>query len=129
MNMLSINVNGKSVSADIQPRTHLADFLREKLNLTGTHLGCEHGVCGACTLLVDGVPTRSCITFALSPASRPRSPRSRGWMKTRSHASCAPPSPGSTACSAVTARRAWSSRRGTSCCAWMHRPSTTYASR
>lgn len=66
MNMLSINVNGKSVSADIQPRTHLADFLREKLNLTGTHLGCEHGVCGACTLLVDGVPTRSCITFALA---------------------------------------------------------------
>lgn len=66
MNMLSINVNGKSVSADIQPRTHLADFLREKLNLTGTHLGCEHGVCGACTLLVDGVPTRSCITFAVA---------------------------------------------------------------
>ena len=43
---------------------YLADFLREQLNLTGTHLGCEHGVCGACTLLVDGDPVRSCITFA-----------------------------------------------------------------
>ncbi|MHC2468531.1 xanthine dehydrogenase family Fe-S subunit [Bradyrhizobium embrapense] len=66
MSICSLNVNGSAVSAEIQPRTHLADFLREKLNLTGTHLGCEHGVCGACTLLVDGVPTRSCITFALA---------------------------------------------------------------
>jgi carbon-monoxide dehydrogenase small subunit len=66
MSTFTINVNGKAVSAEIQPRTHLADFLREKLNLTGTHLGCEHGVCGACTLLIDGVPTRSCITFALA---------------------------------------------------------------
>ena len=60
------SVNGKACKAEVQPRTHLADFLREKLNLTGTHLGCEHGVCGACTLLVDGVPTRSCITFAVT---------------------------------------------------------------
>jgi len=66
MTSVSITVNGKPATAEIQPRTHLADFLREKLNLTGTHLGCEHGVCGACTLLVDGVPTRSCITFALA---------------------------------------------------------------
>lgn len=66
MNTVNINVNGKACSAEVQPRTHLADFLREKLNLTGTHLGCEHGVCGACTLLVDGVPTRSCITFAVA---------------------------------------------------------------
>ncbi|WP_375776368.1 2Fe-2S iron-sulfur cluster-binding protein [Bradyrhizobium sp. ma5] len=66
MSTCNLNVNGSAVSAEIQPRTHLADFLREKLNLTGTHLGCEHGVCGACTLLVDGVPTRSCITFAMA---------------------------------------------------------------
>ena len=66
MSTCNLNVNGSAVSAEIQPRTHLADFLREKLNLTGTNLGCEHGVCGACTLLVDGVPTRSCITFALA---------------------------------------------------------------
>ena len=61
---LSLNVNGLAVAAEIEPRLHLADFLRENLNLTGTHLGCEHGVCGACTLLVDGEPVRSCITFA-----------------------------------------------------------------
>jgi aerobic carbon-monoxide dehydrogenase small subunit len=61
---LSLRVNGRAVSAEIEPRLHLADFLREALNLTGTHLGCEHGVCGACTLLVDGEPVRSCITFA-----------------------------------------------------------------
>jgi carbon-monoxide dehydrogenase small subunit len=64
MSTVTLKVNGKGVRADVQPRIHLADFLRETQNLTGTHLGCEHGVCGACTLLVDGVPTRSCITFA-----------------------------------------------------------------
>jgi len=61
---LSFSVNGRAVSAEVEPRLHLADFLRETLNLTGTHLGCEHGVCGACTLLIDGEPVRSCITFA-----------------------------------------------------------------
>ncbi len=66
MNFVSLTVNGKSVSASVQPRTHLADFVRETQNLTGTHLGCEHGVCGACTILVDGVPTRSCITYAVA---------------------------------------------------------------
>jgi carbon-monoxide dehydrogenase small subunit len=63
-----MTVNGRMVSASIEPRTHLADFLRDALNLTGTHLGCEHGVCGACTLLVDGVPVRSCITYAAACA-------------------------------------------------------------
>ncbi|MGZ5811325.1 MAG: (2Fe-2S)-binding protein, partial [Xanthobacteraceae bacterium] len=66
MNRISLNVNGRPVSSDVEPRTHLADFLRESRDLTGTHLGCEHGVCGACTLLVDGVPVRSCITFAVA---------------------------------------------------------------
>lgn len=61
---LTLSVNGRAVSAMVEPRLHLADFLREELNLTGTHLGCEHGVCGACTLLVDGEPIRSCIAFA-----------------------------------------------------------------
>jgi aerobic carbon-monoxide dehydrogenase small subunit len=61
---LSLSVNGRTVSEEVEPRWHLADFLRERLNLTGTHLGCEHGVCGACTVLVDGEPIRSCITFA-----------------------------------------------------------------
>jgi carbon-monoxide dehydrogenase small subunit len=59
-----LTVNGKRVEAAVAPRMHLADFLREDLHLTGTHLGCEHGVCGACTLLVDGALARGCITFA-----------------------------------------------------------------
>jgi aerobic carbon-monoxide dehydrogenase small subunit len=66
MNRVSLKVNGRSVSRDVEPRMHLADFVRESLDLTGTHLGCEHGVCGACTILVDGVPVRSCITFAVT---------------------------------------------------------------
>ena len=66
MNQISLTINGSKVSGEAEPRTHLADFLRESRDLTGTHLGCEHGVCGACTLLVDGVPVRSCITFAVA---------------------------------------------------------------
>src|ERR1700753_3837417 len=57
-------VNGRGVREHVPPRTHLADLLREKLRLTGPHLRCEQGVCGACTLLVDGEPIRSCITYA-----------------------------------------------------------------
>ena len=66
--MLALKINGRNVNAEVEPRTHLADFVREAQNLTGTHLGCEHGVCGACTILVDGVPVRSCITYAVSCA-------------------------------------------------------------
>ena len=61
-----MTVNGEAVEALVEPRTHLADFLRENRGLTGTNLGCEHGVCGACTLEIDGVPMRSCITFAVA---------------------------------------------------------------
>jgi aerobic carbon-monoxide dehydrogenase small subunit len=63
---IALTVNARAVRADVEPRTHLADFLRDGLDLTGTHLGCEHGVCGACTLLLDGVPARSCITYAVA---------------------------------------------------------------
>src|SRR5438477_2670686 len=62
---LQINVNGERVEALVEPRTHLADFLRDQQRLTGTHLGCEHGVCGACTVLIDGQPARSCIAYAV----------------------------------------------------------------
>ena len=62
---ISIMLNGKVIVGSAEPRTHLADFIREACNLTGTHLGCEHGVCGACTLLIDGAPARSCITYAV----------------------------------------------------------------
>ena len=63
---VELTVNGRKVSGQAEPRTHLADFLRGELGLTGTHLGCEQGVCGACTVLVDGMPQRSCLTFAVS---------------------------------------------------------------
>jgi carbon-monoxide dehydrogenase small subunit len=66
MTRIRLRVNGKVVSDDVPPRLSLADFLRERRNLTGTHLGCEHGVCGACTILIDGEPTRSCLTFAVA---------------------------------------------------------------
>jgi aerobic carbon-monoxide dehydrogenase small subunit len=58
-------VNGTVRSADVEARRTLADFLREDCRLTGTHLGCEHGVCGACTVLVDGLAVRSCLVFAV----------------------------------------------------------------
>ena len=70
MNAISLTVNARKISAEVEPRLHLADFLREHLHLTGTHLGCEHGVCGACTLLVDGAPARGCITFAAACGGR-----------------------------------------------------------
>ena len=66
MKTINLTVNGRAVSASVEPRTQLADFLRETLNLTGTHLGCEHGVCGACTLYIDGAPARSCIPLAVA---------------------------------------------------------------
>ena len=64
MTTIGLTVNGRAINKPVDPRTHLADFLRDQLDLTGTHLGCEHGVCGACTLLLDHMPARSCITFA-----------------------------------------------------------------
>jgi carbon-monoxide dehydrogenase small subunit len=66
MTAAEFTINGRAVKVDVEPRTHLADFIRETQTLTGTHLGCEHGVCGACTVLVDGVPVRSCITYAVA---------------------------------------------------------------
>jgi carbon-monoxide dehydrogenase small subunit len=63
---ISLAINGRSIQAEVEPRLHLADFLRESQYLTATHIGCEHGVCGACTVLVDGAPARSCITFAVA---------------------------------------------------------------
>jgi carbon-monoxide dehydrogenase small subunit len=64
MKNITLHLNGRSVTAPVEDRTHLADHLREHHGLTGTHLGCEHGVCGACTIQLDGAPVRSCITFA-----------------------------------------------------------------
>jgi carbon-monoxide dehydrogenase small subunit len=62
---MSVTVNGERHEREIEPRLLLSDFLRHELNLTGTHVGCEHGVCGACTVLFDGEPVRSCILLAV----------------------------------------------------------------
>ena len=62
---VTLAVNGKTRSASAEPRLTLLDFLRDRLNLTGTHMGCEHGVCGACTVNYDGVPVRACLVFAV----------------------------------------------------------------
>ena len=62
---ITVTVNGSVKEARIEPRLTLADFLREECRLTGTHLGCEHGVCGACTVLLDGAAVRSCLVFAV----------------------------------------------------------------
>lgn len=62
---LDVTVNGKKYHQAVEPRLLLSDFLRHELGLTGTHVGCEHGVCGACTILFDGQPVRSCLMFAV----------------------------------------------------------------
>ena len=62
---VQMQVNGKVVSGKVESRTHLGDFLRQSAGLTGTHLGCEHGVCGACTIIVDGDAVRSCLMLAV----------------------------------------------------------------
>jgi aerobic-type carbon monoxide dehydrogenase small subunit (CoxS/CutS family) len=62
---VDVSVNGVRQRRDVEPRLLLSDFLRQDLGLTGTHVGCEHGVCGACTVLFDGEPARSCIMFAV----------------------------------------------------------------
>lgn len=63
---ITLTVNGRKRQASVEPRTSLADVLREEWRLTATHLGCEHGVCGACTVMIDGAPARACIALAAS---------------------------------------------------------------
>jgi aerobic-type carbon monoxide dehydrogenase small subunit (CoxS/CutS family) len=62
---VTFTLNGEQREARVDPRIHLGDFLRHSLGLTGTHLGCEHGVCGACTVIVNGAPVRSCLMLAV----------------------------------------------------------------
>jgi carbon-monoxide dehydrogenase small subunit len=67
---ITLTVNSRPYTREVEPRLLLSDFLRHELGLTGTHVGCEHGVCGACTVLLDGVPVRSCLTFAVQANGR-----------------------------------------------------------
>jgi aerobic carbon-monoxide dehydrogenase small subunit len=68
---LVLCVNGRDYKVQVEPRRTLVDAIREDCGLTGTHIGCEHGVCGACTVLVDGAPVRSCLMFAVQAAGQP----------------------------------------------------------
>jgi len=68
---LVLTVNGRDHAVRVEPRRTLADAIREDCGLTGTHFGCEHGVCGACTVLVDGAPVRACLMFAVQAAGKP----------------------------------------------------------
>jgi carbon-monoxide dehydrogenase small subunit len=70
MRRVAVRVNGRLVAAEVEPRLTLADFIRERAMLTGTHLGCEHGVCGACTVLLDGAAIRSCLLLAVQADGR-----------------------------------------------------------
>src|SRR4051794_21266048 len=68
---ITLHLNGRAFRVRVEPRKTLADAIRDECGLTGTHIGCEHGVCGACTVLVDGEPVRACLMFAVQAAGRP----------------------------------------------------------
>lgn len=102
--LLTLNVNGEEHEVITEPRRTLVDVLRHDLRLTGTHVGCEHGICGACTVLVDDRPARACLMFAAQaeePGYVPSSP-SRIRRPVNS-AICNGRSPNTTACSAASA--------------------------
>src|SRR5579864_8367074 len=67
---IALTLNGRKLAAEAEPRMLLSDFLRHALGATGTHVGCEHGVCGCCTVLIDGVAARSCLTLAVQAEGR-----------------------------------------------------------
>jgi 2-furoyl-CoA dehydrogenase 2Fe-2S iron sulfur subunit len=67
---IGLTVNGRKVAAEAEPRMLLSDFLRHSLGMTGTHVGCEHGVCGCCTVMIDGAAVRSCLTLAMQAEGR-----------------------------------------------------------
>jgi carbon-monoxide dehydrogenase small subunit len=70
-NSITLNINGRDYKISVEPRRTLADAIREDCGQTGTHIGCEHGVCGACTVLVEGEPVRSCLMFAVQADGKP----------------------------------------------------------
>jgi 2-furoyl-CoA dehydrogenase 2Fe-2S iron sulfur subunit len=67
---IGVEINGKAYEGDVEPRTLLSDFIRHDCGLTGTHVGCEHGVCGACTVQLDGTPVRACLLLAVQADGR-----------------------------------------------------------
>ena len=103
-------VNGQVRDATVEPRVTLADFLREQCHLTGTHLGCEHGVCGACTVLVDGAAVRSCLVFAVQADGADVTTIEGIASPDGELSPCSRRSATATGCSAASAPRASSSR-------------------
>ena len=102
---VTLTINGRRYPLRLEPRRTLLDAIRDECGLTGTHMGCEHGVCGACTVLVDGDPVRACLMFAVQAEGSARSVPSRGWPRATSLMMCSRPSSPITACNAASARR------------------------
>ena len=107
---IALTVNGKRYEEEVEVRWTLADFIRHQLGLTGTHLGCEHGVCGACTILVDGRSARSCLMLAVQADGHDLLTVEGIAPSLTSCIRCSRRSTSTTACSAVSARRASSPR-------------------
>ena len=104
--LISITVNGVRHETVVEARRSLADVLRHDLGLTGTHIGCEHGICGTCTVLVEGKPARSCLMFGVQADDLHVETVEGLADGRRAQPRCSRPSPTRTACSAATARPA-----------------------
>ena len=101
---ISINVNGVDHHDEVEPRLLLVHYLRDLLGLTGTHIGCETSICGACTVLLDGQAVKSCTMFAVRPTAR-TSQLSKAWPRMGNCIRCRKDSGNITVCNAATARR------------------------
>jgi Aerobic-type carbon monoxide dehydrogenase, small subunit CoxS/CutS homologs len=101
---ITVNINRREYAIAVESRRTLADAIREDCGQTGTHIGCEHGVCGACTIIVDGEPMRSCLMFAVQADGRKFGPL-RAWLMAKGCIRCSRPSWIITRCNAVSVRR------------------------
>jgi aerobic-type carbon monoxide dehydrogenase small subunit (CoxS/CutS family) len=99
---VSFELNGKNVTADVEPRMTLGDCIRYKIGQTGTHIGCEHGVCGACTVILDGDAVRSCLMLAVQAEGRKVT---KGFPATTNLRRCKRLSASTMPCNAASARR------------------------
>ena len=106
MHAITLRVNGRDHELVVEARRTLADMLRHDLGYTGTHLGCEHGICGACTVLVDDAPVRACLVFGVQADGAEVAHGRRAWPTARSCPTCSRPSATTTRCSAASARPA-----------------------
>ena len=114
---IAVEINGAAYEGDVEPRTLLSDFIRHDAGLTGTHVGCEHGVCGACTVQIDGETVRACLMLAVQANGRSRAAPSRASPRPRRRCTrCSARSTSTTRSSAASARRV-PARRSRRCCA------------